>query len=103
MAPVALLSLQQADQVSHTAAVGSSTFTTLGEKFLGTSPWVLALVVPLIVLGAVSEVVRWRRHEGGAVASVALPLLLVPVLGRVGRGGLARPGGVPGAAAGPVP
>jgi mannosyltransferase len=80
MAPVAVLSLQQSDQVSHTAALSRSTFGVLGEKFLGSSLWLPALVVGLVVLGCVAEVRRWRRHEGGGLLAVALPLLLVPVV-----------------------
>jgi mannosyltransferase len=32
------------------------------------------------VLGTAAEVRRWRRHEGGGLGAVALPLLLVPVV-----------------------
>lgn len=79
MAPVAVLSLQQSGQVSHTAAVSRSTFAVLGEKFFGSSPWLPALVVGLVALGVVVEARRWRRQEGGGLLAVALPLLLVPV------------------------
>ncbi|GAA3555737.1 glycosyltransferase family 39 protein [Microlunatus spumicola] len=79
MVRVTLLSLEQADQVAHTAAIGRSTFVVLQGKFLGTSPWVLTLALGLVVLGVAAELRRWRHHEGGALAAVALPLLLVPV------------------------
>lgn len=80
MAPVAVLSLQQSGQVSHTASVSRSTFEVLGEKFFGSSPWLPALVVGLVALGVLVEARRWRRHEGGGLLAMALPLLVVPVV-----------------------
>jgi mannosyltransferase len=80
MAPVAVLSLQQSNQVSHTKPPTWSTLDFLAEKFFGSSPWLPAFVVGLVVLGTVAEVRRWRRHEGGGLVAVALPLLLVPVV-----------------------
>jgi mannosyltransferase len=80
MAPVALLSLEQSDQVSHTAALGRGTFGVLEQKFLGSSLWLPVVVVGLVALGTAAEVRRWRRHEGGGLVAVALPLLLVPVV-----------------------
>jgi mannosyltransferase len=80
MAPVAVLSLKQSGQVSHTAALSWHTFGVLEGKFLGSSPWVLALVLGLVVLGTVAGARRWRHREGVELLSVALPLLLVPVI-----------------------
>jgi mannosyltransferase len=80
MAPVAVLSLQQSNQVSHTKPPTWSTLDFLAEKFFGSSPWLPAFVVGLVVLGTVAEVRRWRRHQGGGLVAVALPLLLVPVV-----------------------
>ena len=78
MAPVAVMSLQQSDQLNHTAPLTWSTFGVLEEKFISTSAWLSALLVGLVVLGTVAEV-RRRRHEGVGLVAVALPLLLVPV------------------------
>ena len=79
MAPVAVLSLQQSNQVGHIAPPSWSTLSLLAEKFLGSSAWLAVLVLALVVLGTVVEV-RRRRHAGGGLAAVALPLLLVPVV-----------------------
>ena len=80
MAPVAVLSLQQSSMVSHVRPPTWSTLDFLAEKFFGSSPWLPALLVGLVVLGTVAEVRRWRRHEGGGLVAVALPLLLVPAV-----------------------
>jgi mannosyltransferase len=80
MAPVAVLSLQQSNQVSHVKPLTWSTLDFLAEKFFGSSPWLPAFVVGLVVLGTVAEVRLWRRREGGGLVAVAVPLLVVPVV-----------------------
>ncbi|GAB2572155.1 glycosyltransferase family 39 protein [Microlunatus antarcticus] len=80
MAPVALMSLAQSDQVSHTSSLGWSTVTLLRDRFFGSSSWLLVMVLALVVLGSVVEVQRRRRRTGGGLALVALPLLVVPVV-----------------------
>lgn len=79
MAPVAVLSLQQSDQVAHTAPSSWSTFTVLAEGFLGSNPWLPAFLVVLVLVGVAAEVLGWRRGEGGGLVATALPLLVVPV------------------------
>ena len=80
LAPIVILSLQQADQVSHVRPLTWGTLQRSAEKVLGSSPWLPAFVAGLAVLGVVAEVRRWRRREGGALVAVGLPLLLVPVV-----------------------
>lgn len=80
VAPVAVLSLQQADQVSNAQALSWSTLAFRVGKYFGSSPWLPAFVIALAVLGTVVEVRRWRRHQGGGLVAIALPLLLVPVV-----------------------
>lgn len=79
VAPLAVLSQQQAGQVSYMTAPTWSTLVDLAEKFLSTSVWLSLVVVGLAVVGIVADVRGRSDREGIGLVAVALPLLLVPV------------------------
>ena len=80
VAPVALLSQRQSAQVSWLPRPTWASVAALAKQFFGSSPWLLALIFILVVLGGSADVrLGLRRHRYG-VGAVALPLLLVPVV-----------------------
>jgi mannosyltransferase len=77
--PLALASKSQSGQVSWLTRPDGQTLLQLGGELFGTNAVLLLLTVPLVVVGVVSDV-RQRRTAGWTVSSVALPLLLVPLV-----------------------